>query len=75
MIKGDSKDVYNVAKDFYFKKMFFFWTFDSSKDVSVFTKNVMQQYIDSNIFNTDNNDKKCYLNSKSEFLMWLQRLD
>ncbi len=35
----------------------------------------MQQYIDSNIFNTDNNDKKCYLNSKSEFLMWLQRLD
>ncbi len=30
LIKGDSKDIYNVTKDFHFKYMLFFWTFCSS---------------------------------------------
>ncbi len=30
MIKSDSKDIYNVQKDFYFKYILFFLTFYSS---------------------------------------------
>ncbi len=32
MIKSDSKDIYNVAKDFYFKQMLFFLKFYSSEN-------------------------------------------
>ncbi len=31
LIKSDNKDMYNVAKDFYFRQMLFFWTFYSEK--------------------------------------------
>ncbi len=29
MFKSDSKDIYNITNDFYFKEMLFFWTFYS----------------------------------------------
>ncbi len=32
MIKSDSEDIFNITKDFYFRKILFFWTFYSSND-------------------------------------------
>ncbi len=32
LIKSDSKDIYNITKDFYFIQIGFFWTFYSSKN-------------------------------------------
>ncbi len=42
-MKSDSKDIYNTAKDLYFKLMLFFWTFYSKiTDFSFFYNNIKQ---------------------------------
>ncbi len=76
LIKSDSKDIYNVTKAFYFNLLFIkeSWKYITMK--KIYHKISGR----TTIFNTENNnDKKCFLSSKSAYqnyfwkIMWLWR--
>ncbi len=80
LIKSDRKEVNNVTKYFYFKYILFFLTFYSSKN-NENNVTISRKILSSTaVFNIDNN-KKCFLSSKSAYLndfwriMWHWRLD
>ncbi len=68
LIKSDSKHIYNVTKDLYFKQMlfFFYFLFLSQKKVTVSIK-ILSSIM---VFNIDNN-KKCFLKSANQHIIMI----
>ncbi len=63
LIKSDSKDIYNVKEDIYFKQKLFFWTLFIKESLKIKCTTVSTKiWSSTTVVNTDNN-QKCFLSN------------